>query len=268
MARRRGLVRSQASDSEGAIKRKLQRTAEATCSKHPRCAAIGETRNPRSGRRNEAYLEPARDRANLTIVGNALVDRVMFDGAIATGVRVRLPGQGWTNLSATEVVLSAGAVDSPGILIPSGLGPASVLLDLSIVPLRDMPDVGRNLLEHLIIRFTVKHFLCHIYFFLKAMMRSPHLTKSRYIAGLQCLRRLWLRVNEPPLVRCRPLQLHALAHNFGNFLRTLAVPGSTKGLVADKPEGKGNQNWPEGCQSRPICRLPDHPENLFTDILG
>jgi choline dehydrogenase-like flavoprotein len=126
-------------------------------------AALGEgvacyPINSRSGRRistNEAYLEPARDRANLTIVGNALVDRVMLDGAIATGVRVRLPGEGWTNLSATEVVLSAGAVHSPGILIRSGLGPSSVLLNLGIVPLRDMPDVGRNLLEHPIIRFTV-----------------------------------------------------------------------------------------------------------------
>ena len=80
--------------------------------------------NNRTGRRvstNEAYLEPARNRPNLTIVGEALVDRVTFDGTIATGVRVRLPGQGWTNLSAAEVVLSAGAVHSPGILIRSGL---------------------------------------------------------------------------------------------------------------------------------------------------
>jgi 5-(hydroxymethyl)furfural/furfural oxidase len=98
---------------------------------------------------------PARNRSNLTIVGEALVDRVTFDGAIATGVRVRLPGQGWTNLSAAEVVLSAGAVHSPGILIRSGLGPVPVLRDLGIVPLRDLPDVGGNLLEHPILRFTV-----------------------------------------------------------------------------------------------------------------
>ncbi|HEY5203762.1 MAG TPA: GMC family oxidoreductase [Roseiarcus sp.] len=114
--------------------------------------------NNRSGRRtstNEAYLEPARHRPNLTIVGEALVDRVMFSGSIATGVRVRLPGQGWTNLSAGEVVLSAGAVHSPGILIRSGLGPVRVLRDLGIVPLRDMPEVGCNLLEHPILRLTV-----------------------------------------------------------------------------------------------------------------
>jgi 5-(hydroxymethyl)furfural/furfural oxidase len=114
--------------------------------------------NNRSGRRistNEAYLEPARDRPNLTIVGEALVDRVTFNGAIATGVRVRLPGQGWANLSAGEVVLSAGAVHSPGILIRSGLGPVPVLRDLGIAPLRDMPEVGINLLEHPIIRFTI-----------------------------------------------------------------------------------------------------------------
>lgn len=114
--------------------------------------------NNRSGRRvstNEGYLEPARNRPNLTIVGDALVDRVTFEGAFASGVRVRLPGVGWTNLRAGDVVLSAGAVHSPGILIRSGLGPAALLRELGVAPLRDMPEVGANLLEHPILRLTV-----------------------------------------------------------------------------------------------------------------
>lgn len=114
--------------------------------------------NNRLGRRvstNEAYLEPARNRPNLTVVGDALVDRVTFNGTAASGVRVRLSGKGWTNLAANEVVLCAGAVHSPGILIRSGLGPAGVLRELGVFPLRDLPDVGGNLLEHPILRLTV-----------------------------------------------------------------------------------------------------------------
>ena len=60
--------------------------------------------NNRLGRRvstNEAYLEPARNRPNLTVVGDALVDHVTFNGTVASGVRVRLSGKGWTNLAAS-----------------------------------------------------------------------------------------------------------------------------------------------------------------------
>ncbi|MEM7096024.1 MAG: GMC family oxidoreductase [Actinomycetota bacterium] len=75
---------------------------------------------------NDAWLEPIRDRPNLTIVGDALVDRVLFDGTRARGVRVRI-GDEWTEVTAGEVVLSAGAVHSPAILLRSGIGPSSGL---------------------------------------------------------------------------------------------------------------------------------------------
>jgi choline dehydrogenase-like flavoprotein len=114
--------------------------------------------NNRFGRRvstNEAYLEPARNRPNLTVVGDALVDRVTFEGTVANGVRVHLPGRGWTNLGAANVVLCAGAIHTPGILIRSGLGPGALLQELGVAPIRHMPDVGQNLLEHPIQRLTV-----------------------------------------------------------------------------------------------------------------
>src|ERR1700733_13641112 len=79
--------------------------------------------NSRDGRRittNEAFLEPARGRANLDIRGGALVDRVLSRVGRATGVRVRLAGQGWTVISAREVLLCAGAIHSPAILMRSG----------------------------------------------------------------------------------------------------------------------------------------------------
>jgi 5-(hydroxymethyl)furfural/furfural oxidase len=82
--------------------------------------------NMRNGRRvstNDAYLEPARERPTLTIVGDALVDRVEFLGSRVTGVRVRT-GSGGTVVHRRTVVLCAGAIHSPAILMRSGIGPA------------------------------------------------------------------------------------------------------------------------------------------------
>jgi choline dehydrogenase len=105
--------------------------------------------NSRNGVRcstNDAYLEPARGRPNLTIRGDALVDRVLFDGRQATGVRVRLNGE-WTEIAAREVVLAAGAIHSPAILVRSGVGPATDVRAIGRELIREAP-VGRNLSEH------------------------------------------------------------------------------------------------------------------------
>ncbi len=103
---------------------------------------------------NEGYLEPARGRKNLTIRGNALVDRVITDGARVTGVRVRIDGQ-WQEIAAREVVLSAGAVHSPAIMLRSGLGPADELKAMGIAVAKDMPHVGRHFMDHPVMRATI-----------------------------------------------------------------------------------------------------------------
>ena len=96
---------------------------------------------------NDAYLEPARERANLTIVGDALVDRVECDGLQVAGVRVRVNG-GETVMRGRNVVLCAGAIHSPAILMRSGIGPAEALRAVGVTPLVDAPGVGENLGEH------------------------------------------------------------------------------------------------------------------------
>jgi choline dehydrogenase len=115
--------------------------------------------NSRDGHRvttNDGYLEPARDRANLEIRGGALVDRVLFENGRATGVRVRFEdGAGWQDIPAREVVLSAGAIHSPTILMRSGIGPAAALGALGIPVLHDQPAVGQHLLDHPILRATL-----------------------------------------------------------------------------------------------------------------
>lgn len=115
--------------------------------------------NSRDGRRistNEAFLEPARDRPNLTILGDALVDRVLVSAGQASGVRVHRPGRGWTEILARQVLLCAGAIHSPAILMRSGLGPAAALTALGIPVVRDLPWVGRNFMDHPILRATIR----------------------------------------------------------------------------------------------------------------
>jgi len=114
--------------------------------------------NSRDGRRistNEAFLEPARGRPNLEILGGALVDRVVIADGRATGVRVHLPDRGWVEIAAREVLLCAGAVHSPAILLRSGIGPAAELRAMGIEVARDLREVGRNFMDHPILRATI-----------------------------------------------------------------------------------------------------------------
>lgn len=107
--------------------------------------------NSRDGVRvsvNDGYLEPARQRHNLTIRGDIVVDRVLFDedGHRATGVRA-ITADGVREFQGAEVILSAGAIHSPAILQRSGIGPADLLNDLGIPVIADLP-VGEDLSEH------------------------------------------------------------------------------------------------------------------------
>jgi choline dehydrogenase len=95
----------------------------------------------------DGYLEPARGRPNLTIVGDALVDRVIVERGRATGVAVRT-AQGLERFDGAEIILSAGAIHSPAILLRSGIGPAAELRALGIESIADLPRVGRGLTEH------------------------------------------------------------------------------------------------------------------------
>jgi 5-(hydroxymethyl)furfural/furfural oxidase len=108
--------------------------------------------NSRNGLRistNDGYLEPARGRPNLTIVGNAVVDTLSFEGnrAHANGVQVRIDGESRSVRARREVLLCAGAIHSPAILQRSGIGPRAVLTRLGINVLADRP-VGEHLLDH------------------------------------------------------------------------------------------------------------------------
>ncbi|MBM3518108.1 MAG: GMC family oxidoreductase [Alphaproteobacteria bacterium] len=103
---------------------------------------------------NDAYIEPARGRPNLTIRGEALVDKVLFEGRRAGGVRARVAGT-WMELRGREVVLSCGAVHSPAVLMRSGVGPMAELKAHGIAPIHDLAAVGRNLIDHPLVRIEL-----------------------------------------------------------------------------------------------------------------
>ncbi len=95
-----------------------------------------------------AYLDPVRDRSNLTIVTDAQVQRLDLDRQQATGVTYRAKGQVMAATARREVILSAGAVGTPQLLMLSGIGPADHLDEMGIEPVLDLPGVGQNLNEH------------------------------------------------------------------------------------------------------------------------
>jgi choline dehydrogenase len=109
--------------------------------------------NSRDGVRvstNDGYLEPARDRSNLTIRGGVTVDQILFDRAgRAVGVRALGP-DGVEQITAGEVILSAGTVASPAILVRSGIGPAATVRDLGLPVVSDLP-VGHGVQDHAIL---------------------------------------------------------------------------------------------------------------------
>ncbi|MER6033172.1 GMC family oxidoreductase N-terminal domain-containing protein [Streptomyces sp. NPDC001835] len=94
-----------------------------------------------------AYLTEARRRKNLTIRSGATVHRVLFQGTRAVGVEVETGGR-LEKVYADHVSLSAGALNSPAILLRSGVGPEQRLRALGIEVVLDQPNVGENLIEH------------------------------------------------------------------------------------------------------------------------
>ena len=96
-----------------------------------------------------AYLHPARKRPNLTVVTRANARRVMLQGTRATGVEYSTArGERVVAQADREVIVSAGAFNTPALLMLSGIGPAAHLADMGIKPVVDVP-VGKNLQDHL-----------------------------------------------------------------------------------------------------------------------
>jgi choline dehydrogenase len=99
----------------------------------------------------DGWLFPALGRANLTAVRGAHVTRISFEKGRAAGVEYVRGGRASTARATREILVAAGAIASPQLLLLSGLGPADDLARLRIPVVADLPGVGRNLMDHPIV---------------------------------------------------------------------------------------------------------------------
>lgn len=107
--------------------------------------------NQRKGTRlssARAFLHPALGRPNLTVLDETLVRRIVFDRGRATGIEIEREGIRSVLHARREIVLCAGATNSPQLLMLSGIGPADHLREVGIEPLHDLPGVGAHLQDH------------------------------------------------------------------------------------------------------------------------
>ena len=109
---------------------------QVTCHEGWRCSAA------------DAYLKPAMDRPNLAVAVNSQVTEILFDGSRATGVTYVRGGVEAKVRAGTEVILSGGTINSPQLLLLSGIGPADELRSRGIPVRVDLPGVGENLQDH------------------------------------------------------------------------------------------------------------------------
>ena len=103
-----------------------------------------------------AYLKPALKNKNLTLIKNALVDKIIFSEMTAKGIYYYQNGKYKVLYASKEIICCAGSINSPQILQRSGVGPAKVLKDNDINVLIDKPGVGANLQDHLEVYFQVE----------------------------------------------------------------------------------------------------------------
>jgi choline dehydrogenase-like flavoprotein len=103
-----------------------------------------------------AFLRPAAHRTNLTVLTGAQVSRVLFNGRVATGVEWIKDGKPSSAAADREVILSAGALQSPQLLQLSGVGPTDLLREHGIPVVAVAPEVGRNLQDHYQARVIVR----------------------------------------------------------------------------------------------------------------
>jgi choline dehydrogenase len=125
-----------------------------------------------------SFLKPVRQRKNLTVAVNALVEKIVITGKRATGVRYEQDGQ-TLEVTAGEVILSAGAINSPQLLMLSGIGPVDELGKHGITVIHPLPGVGQNLHDHVYVHamakvkpaFSVNHKICSTFRMIPDVLR-------------------------------------------------------------------------------------------------
>lgn len=138
-----------------------------------------------------AFVAPVLERANLTVITDCAVQSLILEQRVAKGVRVVSEGQPIRLTARREVILSAGSLASPSLLLASGIGPASELKDAGIKVEHDLPGVGKNLQDHLDGLITVRSKSPLTLGFSLGSLPSILLAPLRYVLG----KKGWLTTN-------------------------------------------------------------------------
>ena len=193
-----------------------------------------------------AFLKPARGRTNLHVETDAQASRVMFEGTRAVGVRYARHGETVDIRANREVILAAGALQSPQLLQLSGIGPQALLREFGIPVIANRPGVGENLQDHLQVRL--------LYEVTKPITTNDQLRSwiGRAKIGLQ-----WLLLRDGPLavginqggMFCRALPDEAKTPDIQFHFATLSAdtaggdvhsfPGCTYSVCQLRPESRG-----------------------------
>ncbi|MBR0665323.1 choline dehydrogenase [Roseomonas hellenica] len=129
--------------------------------------------NTRRGRRSSTareYLKPAMGRPNLQVVTGAIATRILVENGRATGITAMTPGGERTYTARRQVVVSAGAIETPKLLMLSGIGDGAHLAEMGIETRLHAPGVGQNLQDHLIAKFILRTSPCGT---INEIMRNP-----------------------------------------------------------------------------------------------
>jgi choline dehydrogenase len=180
------------------------------------------TRNGRRCSTAVGYLRPAMKRRNLRVITHALSERILLEGKRAVGVTWREHGQVFSAHAQREVILCGGALNSPQLLLLSGIGPAAHLAEHGIAVQHDLPGVGQSMQDHYQARIVLK---CTQ----KITVNDIMMSKTRMVkTGLQYL-----------LTRKGPLTIAAAqAGLFARTRRELETPDvqfATVIFSADRP---------------------------------
>jgi choline dehydrogenase len=192
------------------------------------------------------YLRPARKRRNLRVITEALTRRVLFEGRRAVGIEYTKGGDPVKLRCAREVILAAGAINSPQLLLLSGIGPADQLRDKGVAVVVDRPGVGANLQDHYQTRIAYR---CRYPITVNDLLRSP-LKKLRYGAQYLAFRTgpvigiatsaIGLFTRTRAELETPDIQFHFLVYSSDRRTDGLhAFPGFMQNVSQLRPESRG-----------------------------
>ena len=226
----------------------------------------------RNGRRCSAavaFLRPAMKRPNLRVITRALAERVLLAGRRAVGIAYSQGGASHTVRATREVILCGGAINSPQLLMLSGIGPAQHLMDRGVEVAHDLPGVGKNLQDHYQVRFVYK---CTQKITVNDIMMSP---RRMAVMGLQYLLfrsgpltasagQVGIFTKSRPELEAPDIQFHFIGFSSDRPAEGLhKFSGFTQNVCQMRPESRGEILLKS---SDPKAAPAIHPNYLATEL--